>query len=169
MTRRLDGGYAMTTLTHTIGIAALIALSSGALTSGCSSSRAAATPQQEPAAVAASGVTETKTTAPVRVALTASGQVGTVVLTLDVLPQADIPRGIARIVLPKELKLVSGQAQAELGPLKRGVAVQHQVTVEVPSGGPFQVFAGVDCHITSGVHLHKPAEALVLGQAAPTP
>jgi hypothetical protein len=110
---------------------------------------------------------EAKVSAPVRVSLSSSAKAGTVVITLRVLPQADISRGVARIVLPQGIKLLGGRAEVDLGALKNGVASQHQVTVEVPSTGQYQIFAGVDCHITAGIRLHKPAEALMLGQPSP--
>jgi hypothetical protein len=117
--------------------------------------------------LATAGTPEAKVSAPVRVALTSSAKSGTAVITLSVQPLSDVARGVSRIVLPPGLKLLSGQTQIELGALKSGVASQHQVTVEIPSTGQFQVFAGVDCHITSGIRLHKAAEALVLGQPSP--
>ncbi len=173
----------MTTGIKTMKIVAVIAFASLAV--GCSPSTVVAAPASEgakgtgmaqPAAdpLATSHPNEAKVSAPVQVSLTSSAKVGTVVITLTVQPKTDIARGVARIVLPQGVRLVDGRTEVELGALKGGVVSQHQVTVEVPSTGQFQIFGGVDCHITSGIRLHKGAEALVLGQtsaaqAVPTP
>lgn len=113
---------------------------------------------------AAAETTEAKVSAPVDVTLTASAKSGTVVITLSLKAKADIPRGVGRIVLPEGVKLVSGQTKLELGALKRGGVSKHEVTVEVPSTGQYRIFAGVDCHITSGILMHKGAHELILGQ-----
>jgi len=167
----------MTNITQTLGFLSLMAL--GIAAPGCSPSRVAAAPAPEQAAAAAATAqpasdpqamanpAEAKISAPAQVSLTSSAKSGTVVVTLNITPQADIPRGVARIVLPAGVQLVSGQVQGELGALKKGVAIQHQVTVEIPSTGQFQIFAGVDLHITSGIRLHKAAQVLVLGQSSP--
>jgi hypothetical protein len=171
---------------QTMGILFGIAL--GAASAGCSPSAAAPDPAPERAAAAerppgaAPGTQamastteakieatteakiEAKLSAPVDVTLTSSARTGTVVITLSLTAQADIPRGVGRIVLPKEVRLVGGQTQVDLGALKRGVVSQYQVTVEVPSTGQFRIFAGVDCRISSGVLIHKGARELVLGQ-----
>jgi hypothetical protein len=146
----------------TLGLVTLIALGGAEL--GCSTTAAAQPASDTPVSA---NTNEAKISAPVQVTLTSSAKSGTVVVTLSVQPKTDIPRGVARIVVPAGVKLVSGQAQMDLGPLKSGVAAQHQVTLEVPSTGQFQIFAGVDCHISSGIRLHKAAEALVLGQSSP--
>jgi hypothetical protein len=107
---------------------------------------------------------EEKLSAPVEVTLNSSAKSGTVVITLGLKAGADIPRAVSRIVLPPGLKLVSGQTEINIPFLKRGAARDHRVTVAVPSTGEFTIFAGVDCHISSGIVLHKSAPELILGR-----
>ena len=46
---------------------------------------------------------------------------------------------------------------------------QFSLTVDAPAAGPFQIFAGVDCHISSGIQLHKEAKPILLGQPPSAP
>jgi hypothetical protein len=168
----------MKKVTQTVGILAAIALCAPAL--GCSPAQGtpssepqaqatAATESGSPSAAPGAGQTEAKpvegkTSAPVKVTLTSSARSGTVVLTLTVEALADIPRGIGRIIVPREAKLVKGTPEVDFGAVPRGETREIQVTLDVPAATRAQVFAGVDCHITSGIHLHQEAKPIPLGE-----
>src|SRR5258708_3308644 len=104
MTRMTLTKMTMTTMTSRDPVALLMLCLP--LLSCSSPDKAMAAPAAVPAAAH-----EGKITAPVRVKLSASAKTGTVVVTLSVQALADIPRGVARIVLPAEVKLVSGQPE----------------------------------------------------------
>jgi hypothetical protein len=114
---------------------------------------------------------EAKITAPVQLQFTSTpsgaGVAGanTVVLTLTVRALTDIPSGVARVVLPAEVKLLSGQREVEFGALRKGDERQFVLTVDATASSQAQIFAGVDCHISSGIQLHKEARPIFLGQA----
>jgi hypothetical protein len=107
---------------------------------------------------------EAKPEVPVDVSLTSSTESGTVHITLNLTAKADIPRAVGKIVLPPAVKLIHGETRLDLGALKNGESRQLQVIVQVPAHGRFEIFAAVDCHISSGILMHKSAPSLVLGQ-----
>lgn len=115
-----------------------------------------------------------KITAPVVLTFTASPDAakagaGPVVLTLTVRALTDIPSGVARVVLPPQVRLLRGEREVSFGALAKDAEQTFTLTVEAPPAAPLQIFAGVDCHITSGIQLHKEARPIVLGQAPASP
>lgn len=174
----------MMTGIQTTGLVALIAL--GATMLGCSPTPTTTVPssdeQAEATATSKPGATpgttqaaektgEGKTSAPVKVTFTPSAKSGTVVLTLTIEALADIPRGVARIVLPREgrppqasIRVTKGDLEVDFGAIPRGAVREHKVTLDVPQATRFEIFAGVDCHITSGILLHKEAPPILLGE-----
>jgi hypothetical protein len=164
----------MKKVTQTMGIPAVIALCVSAL--GCSpapvppasSSEQQATSSEPSAAPSAKEAeakpVEGKTSAPVKITFASSATSGTVVLTLTMEALADIPRGVARVIVPRGAKVVKGEPEVDFGAVAKGEVRELKVTLDVPKATPQQVFAGVDCHITSGILLHKEAKPLVLGE-----
>ena len=165
----------MKTMIQILGM--LAAIAGGEALLACAPSSAASEPQASAAAPTSSPpplaapaprgkprAAEQKISAPVDVSLTASARSGTVILTLSLKAETDIPHAVARFVLPREVKLVNGQPEIDIPLLRRGVVSQLQVTVEVPAKGQFTIYAGVDCPISSGILLHKSAPEVVLGQ-----
>lgn len=115
-----------------------------------------------------------KITAPVVLTFTASPDAakagaGPVVLTLTVRALTDIPSGLARVVLPPQVKLLRGSREVPFGALAKDAEQTFSLTVEALPAGPLQIFAGVDCHITSGIQLHKEAQPIVLGPSPASP
>jgi hypothetical protein len=97
--------------------------------------------------------------APVSLALAGVRSGDALTLTLTIQAASDIPRAVARFVLPKGLTPVSGPAVQELGPLAGGETVSASLRVRLLASAPSpRVFAGVDCHQASGVRLHASAE-----------
>lgn len=175
----------MKTLIQTTGLLAVIALPAFSL--GCSPAPATTTPSSEQQAADTAppkrGATpssaqptektgEAKTSAPVRVTFTSSAKSGKVVLTLRTEALADIPRVVSRIVLPRAgekhaqggINRIEGELQVDFGAMPRGEVREHQMTVDVPQSARSKIFAGVDCHITSGIQLHKEAQPILLGE-----
>jgi hypothetical protein len=96
--------------------------------------------------------------APVALTLSAAPSGDTLTLSLTIEATADIPRAVARFALPKGLTPLSGPASRELGPLAGGERVTASLRVrQLTKGEQQQVFAGVDCHMASGVRLHAAA------------
>lgn len=97
-------------------------------------------------------------TAPVELTFTSApsaANAGAVVLTLTVRALTDIPSGVARVVLPAQIKLLSGQSEIPFGALPKDAERQFSLTVDATASGRFQIFAGVDCHISSGISYTK--------------
>ena len=160
--------YAMKTVIKTLGLVALLALQSVA--AGCSPTKVEAAPgAEQPAPRHVPKTAHAKISAPVELTLTSSANSGTVVVTLTVRALSDIPGAVARVMLPSEIKLLSGQRELDLGPLTKGAERQLTLTVDAAALGQFQIFAGVDCHITLGIQMHKEAKPIFLGQPASTP
>lgn len=159
--------YAMKTVVKTMGLVAMLAMQSVA--AGCSPTKVEAAQQSEqPAPHQPTKFRGAKISAPVELTLTSSAGSGTVVITLTVRALSDIPGAVARVVLPSEIKLLSGQREQDLGALKRGAERKLEITVDAAAPGQFEIFAGVDCHITSGIQQHKEARSIVLGQPPST-
>lgn len=166
----------MKKMTQTMGIPAVIALCVSAL--GCSpapvppassSEQQATATSSEPSAAPGAQEKEAKpvegkTSAPVKITFTSSATSGTVDFTLTMEALADIPRGVARVIVPRGAKVVKGQPEVDFGAVPKGEVRELKVTMEVPKSTPQQVFAGVDCHITSGIQLHKEAKPLAVGE-----
>lgn len=140
---------------------------------GCAPAKVDAAPQAAAQVERATAPSrEGKITAPVQLTFTSapsaakasSAGEGPVVLTLTVRALTDIPSGVARVVLPPQLKLLDGQREMPFGALAKDAERQFSLTIEVPPAGSFQIFAGVDCHISSGIQLHKEARPIMLGQ-----
>lgn len=145
----------------------------GALVLGCAPAQVDAAPQP-PRQVERPTVQsrEAKITAPVQLSFTSSpsgGGAGAFVLTLTVRALTDLPSGVARVVLPPQIKLLSGEREIAFGALPKDAERQFALTVEASAAGQFQIFAGVDCHISSGIQLHKEAKPLLLGQPPGAP
>lgn len=167
----------MKTFIQTMGLVAVTAL--GALSIGCSTPKVDAAPSPPRRAGksifrSTATVKEAKITAPVQLSFTSTSSVSgasaeTVVLTLTVRALADIPSGVARVVLPREIKLLSGQREVQFGALQSGEERQFTLTVDAAATGQFQIFAGVDCHISEGIQLHKEAEPLFVGRPPSSP
>jgi len=155
----------MKTAIRTISIVAMIVME--VVAPGCSPTRVeAASGPEPPAARKPARTREAKISAPVELALTSSASSGTVVLTLAVRALTDIPRGVARIILPDGIKLLSGQREVDFGALAAGSVRELVVTADVPASRQFQIFAGIDCHISSGIQQHKEAQPLYLGPSS---
>lgn len=153
----------MKTFTQTISFVAMIAL--GLAIPGCSPTRVEAAPTPEPPIAGKPARTrEAKTSAPVELTFTSSASKGQAVLSLAVRALTDIPSGVARIILPEGIKLLSGQREVEFAAMPANSVHKLVVTVDIPSSGQFQIFAGIDCHISTGIQLHKEAQPLILGQ-----
>lgn len=157
--------------------ASIFGCSPAPATNDASSQQAAATTTSQPDSTPAdpkAGADMTspgKASAPVKTTLKSSGTTGTVELTLTVEALADIPRGVGRIVLPDQgrtakgtVKVVKGNLEVDFGAVPHGEKREVQVTLEVPAGAKLQVFAGVDCHMSSGILMHKPAQPVALGE-----
>lgn len=167
----------MKTVIQTVGLVAVTAL--GAFLIGCSTPKVDAAPN--PPRRAGKSIfrstaiaKEAKITAPVQLSFTSASSVSaasaeTVVLTLTVRALDDIPSGVARVVLPREIKLLSGQREMQFGALQKGEERQFALTVDAAATGQFQIFAGVDCHISEGIQLHKEAQPLFVGRAPSSP
>lgn len=157
----------------------------GMLALGCAPAKVDAAPQAAPQAERTTAQQrEGKITAPVQLTFTSApgavntpgaasasspASAGPVVLTLTVRALTDIPSGVARVVLPPQIKLLSGQREMPFGTLAKDAEQKFSLTVEASSAGPLQIFAGVDCHISSGIQLHKEARPIVLGQPPTAP
>lgn len=164
------------------GLLAVTALS--ALILGCSPTPATSDPSAEqgatnttakpdpkPAGHAGEMTSPGKTSAPVKTTLTSSASSGTVVLTLTMEALADIPRGVGRIVIPDQgrvangdIKVVKGDLEVDFGAVPHGEKRELQVTLEVRPSGKLKIFAGVDCHMTAGILMHKTAQPVVVGE-----
>lgn len=140
---------------------------------GCAPAKVDAAPQPpRQTERTAAPVRESKITAPVQLTFTSTPSAagaGSVVLTLTVRALTDIPSGVARVILPPKLKLLSGQSEVAFGALPKDTERQFTLTVDASAGGPLQIFAGVDCHISSGIQLHKEAKPIWLGQPPADP
>jgi len=106
-----------------------------------------------------------KPRAPVALFLTAGGQRDALTLTLVVRATADIPRAVARFTLPADVEVVSGALEQDLGARPAGSETTVTLVVAAPATTAV-LFAGVDCHLTSGVKLYGVTE---LTLAAPKP
>ena len=169
----------MKTVIQTLGLVALTAL--GTVVIGCSTPQGDASPNPPRRAgnkeiFRSSAVAkEAKITAPVQLSFTAAPSAPSatsaapVVLTLTVRALTDIPSGVARVVLPSGVTLISGQPEVEFGALPKGAERQFTLTVDAPASGQSQIFAGVDCHISSGIQLHKEAQPLLVGRQTNSP
>ena len=109
-----------------------------------------------------------KVSAPVQVDLsyTILPAFGQLQVTLAISATSDVPRAVARVVLPPGATLVSGKLEEDLGPLAAGEQRTLFVAIEAPPSGTLA--AGVDCHMTSTVKLHR-AASLELGPKAKDP
>lgn len=146
----------------------------GASVLGCAPTKVDAAPPPPAQAERTTARTrEGKITAPVELSFASAQSAtspGAVVLTLTVRALTDIPSGVARVILPPKLKLLSGQSEIPFGSLPKDAERQFSLTVDASAtGGPLQIFAGVDCHITSGIQLHKEAQPLLVGQSPNVP
>lgn len=161
MTARARGELIMTKL-RLVTIIAGAALAAGCTHHGAQGGPEAAHPpaaaEREPA------TSETKVAAPVALAVASSARNGRVDVVLNVRALSNARRGVARIVLPAGVTLVSGAREVELGALHAGTAQDLKVTLAVPAKGRFQIFSGVDVYISSGILLHREAEPLILGE-----
>lgn len=96
-----------------------------------------------------------KASAPVAdVRLATSGKSGTVEVTLSFEATDDIPRAVARVVLPDGVEHVSGELERDLGAIARGERHTMTITATIPSQGLHLLAGGVDCHLSEGVKLH---------------
>lgn len=95
-----------------------------------------------------------KTGAPVVLALASSAPFGEADVTLSVRAGADIPRAVARFVLPPGVMLVAGALEQELGSLARDELRAVVIRVQIPARGRFMLAAGVDCHLGERMKLH---------------
>ena len=143
-------------------------LVTAAVASGCSTSAARSEAPAGGAAAPAAGATrsapiEAKAQAPVNVTLQAAGTTGKVTLTLRAEATSDLPRAVARIVVPSNVTVLEGLKEVDFGAVPAGEVRELRLVVEVPSSGAFSFFAGVDDHVSSGVLLHKAADPLRLG------
>ena len=180
MIRQGKRQYTMKTVIQNLGFVAFIAL--GTTMFGCSTTPVTSTPTGEPQAVDATKPAETpattqasdtkgegKISAPVTVTLNTSAKSGTVVVTIKMEALADIPRAVAKIVIPAEalregaVKVVKGDLVMDFGMVPRGQVRTHEVTLEVSPSARTDIFGGVDCHITSGILLHKGAKPVTFG------
>ncbi len=154
-----------------IGFAAVTVI--GGLVLGCAPAQVDAAPQPPRQAERTTGQTrEAKITAPVQLTFTSTPSgagAGPVVLTLTVRALTDLPSGVARFVLPPQIKLLRGPREIPFGALGKDAERQFSLTVDAPAASPFQIFAGVDCHISSGIQLHKEAKPILLGQPPSAP
>lgn len=97
----------------------------------------------------------TKAQAPVTdVELVSSGEAGAVEVTLSFEATEDIPRAVARIVVPEGAEHLSGPLERDLGAVSRGERHTLTATFELPAQGQHLIAGGVDCHVTDGVQLH---------------
>lgn len=125
---------------------------------------ATATPAEpEAAAPPAKG---NKTMAPVDVDLRTDATADRTRLTLTVTARADIPRAVARFVVPADVTVLDGKTEHELGALGDGQSRTLEITVAVPAQGSHRIAAGLDVHLTRGVKLYKGA-TVQLGTPAP--
>lgn len=117
----------------------------------------------EPAVPAAKG---NKTTAPVDVDLRTDATADGTRLTLTVKARADIPRAVARFVVPADVTVLDGKTEHELGALGDGQSRTFEITVAAPAQGSHRIAAGLDVHLTPGVKLYKGA-TVMLGTPVP--
>lgn len=96
-----------------------------------------------------------KVSAPAEVSLTTTAVEGTFDAVLEVTVTTDVPRVVAKFVLPTGVNLVSGQLTTELGALGGGEQRKVTITVSVPTGTSGVLAAGANLHLASGVRLHK--------------
>lgn len=153
--------------TQRAGLVAITAL--GAFMLGCAPTKVDASPRLDQPVQQTAPAKEAKITAPVQLTFTSAGSAGAVVLTLSVRAQTDIPSGVARVILPRQIKVLSGQSEMPFGALPKDAERQFSLTVDASASGRFQIFAGVDCHISSGIQLHKEAQPLFIGQPPGSP
>lgn len=160
-----------------LGLALTLAMASGCATDANKAESPASAPEpapaprgnaQAPASAPASAPESAPTSAPepaplsgkaqapvaVRLAALAATKAGHYTATLSVQALSDIPRAVARIVLPEGVKLVEGKLERDLGALAKSTNMELVVTLKVPEGGAFVLAGGVDCHMASGVKLH---------------
>ncbi|MEL6184345.1 MAG: hypothetical protein AAFU79_06955 [Myxococcota bacterium] len=129
---------------------------------------APATPSPEPTSTPASagpaGVG--KAEAPVRIDLDAAptGKKGQYRVTLEITALRAVPRGVVRLVVPEGVTLIEGQVERDLGVLAKDAETKLVVTVQAPESGNFVLAGGVDCHMASGVKLHRGA-VFTVGEA----
>ena len=121
-----------------------------------------------PAAEAETPPAAEKTTPPVEVKLSTDKTTGRVVATAELTATADLPRVLARFVVPAGVTLVDGVAEVEVGKLANGERRSLSVTLEVPAEGQFLLAAGADLFMEPGVKLHRSA-TLNLGTEATRP
>jgi hypothetical protein len=103
-----------------------------------------------------------KLSAPAEARLSTSGATGEVQVILTVRATADIPRAVARFVVPEGVLITGGEREKDLGPLAKGDERQLRLTLSVPSAGSFVIAGGIDLHLSSGVRLHV-GDAVRLG------
>jgi hypothetical protein len=106
---------------------------------------------------------EAKAQAPVKVTLQGAGVTGKVTLTLRAEATSDLPRAVARIVVPNNVTVLEGVKEVDFGAVRAGEARELVLVVDVPASGTTSFFAGVDVYVASGVLLHKAADPLRLG------
>ena len=96
-----------------------------------------------------------KITPPAEVALRTDGTTGRVVATAEITATGNLPRVVARFVVPAGVTLVEGTAEVEVGKLAAGEKRSLTVTLEVPAEGRFLLAAGADLFMEPGIKLHR--------------
>jgi hypothetical protein len=153
----------MNRVIHTMSVLGLVMID--ALTPGCSRAAASSAPEgAAPEARVEEPVIEAKADAPVEVISTASARSGRVDVTLTVRALADIPRGVARVVVPDGVTVVSGAREIDFGAIPSSAVRELKLTLDVPATPQFHIFSGADVYLTAHVLLHKGATPLSLGQ-----
>lgn len=109
-----------------------------------------------------------KLQAPVELTLAATANGGQYDVKLTVKATAAIPSAQARFVPPAGARLASGKLEQDLGPLAAGDERQVAIRIQLPDTFAGNIAAGVDCHMSAGVQLHK-GTVVVLGTPATDP